>query len=122
MHGFVEHLEWEESYFEPHPPDSEQDMEGGGGGEGEIDQVRRQLKEDIVNLLILCVSKPTLNIAHLLLGFLEIQDTPRGRLKKISETILQDPGEKDWSPWQQLLLWKLINNNYIYRTYMYILF
>lgn len=109
MHGFVEHLEWEESYFEPNPPDSEQDMEG---GEGEIDQVHRQLKEDIVDLLILCVSKP-LNIAHFLLGFLEIQDTPRGRLKKISETILQDPGEAHWLPWQQLLLWKLIKNNYI---------
>jgi nuclear pore complex protein Nup205 len=78
MHGFIEHLEWEESGSELHP------LDGMGG-------VECQLKEEILRLLVTCVSvKSAKNIGHYLLGFIPITNTARN--KKLSETILQNPG------------------------------
>lgn len=76
----MEHLEWEESYCEPHPLGEEV---------GGANQIHRQLKEDILRLLLLCATSSSFNIGSLLLGFVQLNDNRR---RKVSETILQDPG------------------------------
>lgn len=59
--------------------------------------IQRQLKEDILNLLISCVLRNTPNIAHLLLGFVLTKDSLGPRPKRLSDTILQDPGKETGS-------------------------
>ena len=78
VHGFVEHLEVDE--------DSLARTEA---------ETQRQLKEDIIRLLISCVLKRSRNIAHLLLGFEQAKENLGGHSKKLSDIILQDPGTPD---------------------------
>ena len=58
-------------------------------------ETQRQLKEDIIRLLISCVLKRSPNIAHLLLGFVQAKENLGGHSKKLSDIILQDPGNHD---------------------------
>ena len=69
MHGFVEHLEWEEP---------------SAGGKGDGEDLHSELKLNMLKLMVFCIDRPSPNIAHLLLGF---------KLgKKLLDTTLQDPG------------------------------
>ena len=77
VHGFIEHLEWEESGAGAGGGARE---EGEGGG---VAALRKELKLNILKLLVFCIDRPSPNIAHLLLGFY---------LGKKMETTLQDPG------------------------------
>lgn len=90
IYGFVEHLEWED----PTPPITQGgvvdvDMEEGEGTREERpEDIRRQLKEEIVRLLIVCVQSPSPSISRLLLGYMQ----PPFEKKKLKEVPLQDPG------------------------------
>ncbi len=50
--------------------------------------IRRQVKEEIVRLLIVCVQSRSPNIGRLLLGYIQ----PPFNKKKMNEVSLQDPG------------------------------
>ena len=90
----MEHLEWED----PSPPVSTgstqgehlTEMEEGVADSVCPEDIRRRLKEEILELLITCVQCPVPNIGHLLLGYIQ---PPFERRKKLSEASLQDPGD-----------------------------
>ena len=85
LHGFVEHLEWDEPGFEaPYQHDCWEETESQLKIMENPSFVRAQLKVDILKLLVFCLGKPSPNIAHFLLGF-EIG-------KKMSDALLQNPG------------------------------
>ena len=85
-------MEWDDTFSEPHPQND--DLSTQEESSEDIQQespfeIRRQLKVDILRLLITCIKCPTINIGHFLLGYIP---SPFDRNKKLNEATLQDPG------------------------------